>query len=440
MNERNEQLDNFTRRGEDRNRELAAQVGRLQRQIENGATEEVTELRGALGIARDRLIEQNTLLQQLTAAPLVLAVVLRVDTENINKQFIPGAKVRISPDAGDHADETATVIQAADQDGEIRVRFDDGGEQYFNIGKSKRKAALKIPRRKKVTPRDFQEGVRVKVVGRDEDDRTRFIGKIGIVVNDDNNGFREVRFEEDNCSAWFWVGKFNYVSLVEQLNGSVIVLHEGKQFEVALPLDKKISAGSTVKLNLQTMQIVEVGKPVYAGGISIVRRAIDDKTSEVETEGSVRVVLNGMLKTKPEVGDRVVLEATATVIGLNLGKEDERFSFTSETNVTWDDIGGLAEAKKQMVEAIELPFRYPDIYKHYGKKPIKGVLLYGPPGCGKTMLGKAAATALAKLHNGKSISSGFIYVKGPEILDRFVGVAEVALTPYIGQKGRIVQR
>lgn len=215
--------------------------------------------------------------------------------------------------------------------------------------------------------------------------------------------------------------------LVEKVVPSdVVVLFEGRLLQVEEP-EKEVKPGDQVLLNQETMQIIDVAKPVYAGDIAIVRRAIDEQSSEVEHQGQVRVVLNGKLAAKPEVGDRVVLDSNALVIGVNLGKEDERFSFTAETNVTWSDIGGLAEAKKQMIEAIELPFRYPEIYKHYGKKPIKGVLLYGPPGCGKTMLGKAAATALAKLHNGKSVSSGFIYVKGPEILDRFVGVAEATI-------------
>jgi proteasome-associated ATPase len=102
------------------------------------------------------------------------------------------------------------------------------------------------------------------------------------------------------------------------------------------------------------------------------------------------VVLNG--RSIVEKGDRVVLDTSGSVILQNLGKDDERFRFTAETNVSWDDIGGLVEAKQQMIEVIELPHRNPELYEFYGKKPVKGVLLYGSPGCGKTMLGKATAT------------------------------------------------
>ena len=80
-----------------------------------------------------------------------------------------------------------------------------------------------------------------------------------------------------------------------------------------------------------------------------------------------------------------------------------------------------------MREAIEYPSQYAGHYEFYGKKPLKGILLYGPPGCGKTMLGKAAATATAKLHGKQGVTTGFVYVKGPELLSQYVGLAEAAI-------------
>ena len=81
-------------------------------------------------------------------------------------------------------------------------------------------------------------------------------------------------------------------------------------------------------------------------------------------------------------------------------------------DVTWDDVGGQEEAKAQMIEAIELPHKHKELYQYYGKRPTKGILLYGPPGCGKTMLGKAAANALATLHGDGQSTGSFFYVKG----------------------------
>lgn len=138
---------------------------------------------------------------------------------------------------------------------------------------------------------------------------------------------------------------------------------------------------------------------------------------------------------------------------------------TKTTNdVEWSDVAGLTEAKEALREAIEHPIKYAALYKKYGKKPSRGVLLYGPPGCGKTMLGKAAATALRRAHAATAPSSskvtltskhhsddafrsvfglsyerllgfaaedstpatddGFIYVKAPEILNCYVGESE----------------
>ncbi len=398
-------------------------IGQLKQQLEVESSQEVQELRAVLEAAKGKLAEQNELLQQLTASPLVLAVVLRVDAEK-KTAYAKDTQVRILPGADNREGEVGMVVRTPDSDGVITVKFSDGDtSRYYAQIKN---MTLAIPNQPDARPQDFLQGIKVDIVGKFENGDKRYVGKTGTIRNVDGE-WRRVRIEKVDDEPWFWVGTSIYVEPVNQFIGTAIVLHEGKQLEVELPANKDVKPGDTVKLSMQTMQIVDVAIPVYAGEISIVRRPIDNTVSEVEHNGAIRVVLNGKLPAKPEIGDRVVLDQSATVIGLNLGKEDERFSFTAATNVAWEDIGGLVEAKKQMVEAIELPFRYPDIYKHYGKKPIKGVLLYGPPGCGKTMLGKAAATALAKLHSGSSAPSGFIYVKGPEILDRFVGVAEATI-------------
>lgn len=92
--------------------------------------------------------------------------------------------------------------------------------------------------------------------------------------------------------------------------------------------------------------------------------------------------------------------------------------------VTWDDIAGQEDAKAQMIEAIELPFKHKELFATYGKQPTKGILLSGPPGCGKTMLGKAAANSLSRLHGEGSAKASFFYVKGPQIVSKWVGTGE----------------
>lgn len=437
MDAKGDVLSNLLTKREELNKQRQSQTDKLNNQIEvlkqqlavEGA-QEVTELRATLEVAKEKLVEQNQLLRQLTGSPLVLAVVLRVDAKDVKAAFAKDTQVKVLPGTS-YEGQIGTVIREPDSNGVIRLKFSNGDTydyHAFEVNPSKPKG-LEIPGKPNAKPSEFKVGVEVKVIGeRNYEGDPGHIGFVG-QINSVDGEWRRVAGTKHGNRGWYWVGYAReiYVEPLKQYNGTALVLHEGKQIEVELPSDKEVKPGDTVKLSMQTMQIVDVAQPVYTGEISIVRRAVDDKTSEVDHQGSVRVVLNGKLVAKPEVGDRVVLDQSATVIGLNLGKGDERFSFTSATNVTWDHIGGLKDAKRTMIEAIELPYRHPDIYKHYGKKPLKGVLLYGPPGCGKTMLGKATATALAKIHNGGNDSSGFIYVKGPEILDRFVGVAELAI-------------
>jgi transitional endoplasmic reticulum ATPase len=86
--------------------------------------------------------------------------------------------------------------------------------------------------------------------------------------------------------------------------------------------------------------------------------------------------------------------------------------------VHWDDIGGLEEVKQELKEAVEWPLKNPEIFKRLGIKPPKGILLYGPPGCGKTLLARAVAT---------ESEANFITIKGPEVFSKWVGESEKAI-------------
>ncbi|RLG39398.1 MAG: AAA family ATPase, partial [Thermoproteota archaeon] len=86
--------------------------------------------------------------------------------------------------------------------------------------------------------------------------------------------------------------------------------------------------------------------------------------------------------------------------------------------VRWDDIGGLEEVKRELKMAVEWPLKYPKLFDRAGARPPKGILLYGPPGCGKTLLAKAVAT---------ESEANFISVKGPELLSKWVGESEKAV-------------
>lgn len=95
-------------------------------------------------------------------------------------------------------------------------------------------------------------------------------------------------------------------------------------------------------------------------------------------------------------------------------------------SVKWADIGGLEEVKQELREAVELPIKKPEVFKRLGIKPPKGILLYGPPGCGKTLLARAIAT---------ESEANFISIKGPEIFSKWVGESEKAVRE-VFRKGR----
>jgi transitional endoplasmic reticulum ATPase len=90
----------------------------------------------------------------------------------------------------------------------------------------------------------------------------------------------------------------------------------------------------------------------------------------------------------------------------------------SQPTETWEDIGGLEDAKLQLMEVIEWPLKFPELYKHLSSKPPNGILLHGPPGCGKTLIARALA------HESEV---NFISVKGPEFLSKWVGESEKAV-------------
>lgn len=349
--------------------------------------EQVKTLREALEQAKAKLLEQKEMLDQLTSPPFVYATVVAVSEWTPRKTYtssftgISGTRLAVDP--------------KIDQVGGYHL-----GDQLKLITKEVNSYV-----------RDAKKHV---VVG------FNHINEV-VVQLDDN-----LVIVEPHTS----LGKF-YKIIKRGEEGvkvaTAVIVVEGKFFEVLLPKDREVKPGDTVTIVMETMQIIDVASVQTGGNIGYLRRVIDEMFSEVDHESSVRVVFNGRFGKLIEKGDRVVLDGTATVIIRNLGKDDERFSFTAETNVTWNEIGGLMEAKKQMIEAVELPHNNPDIFRFYNKRPVKGILLYGPPGCGKTLLGKATATALARIYNGDTKSTGFIYIKGPEILDRFVGVAEATI-------------
>lgn len=203
-------------------------------------------------------------------------------------------------------------------------------------------------------------------------------------------------------------------SVIAKTDKNKLVVSTGNSMLVVNPPEGGATPGDTVWVLGSTQQVLCKASPLGIGQMVDVR-AVHDAGVEIEVGG--RVMLASAGDTKPAKGDRVLLDTSGCVVLAVIVKSDKPAMVPTVTPIKWDDIGGNREAKRQLIEAIELPYKHPELYASYHKKPPKGVLLWGPPGCGKTLLGKAVATAIGS-------TGGFISVKGPELLDPYVGVAE----------------
>ncbi|WP_374114161.1 proteasome ATPase [Bifidobacterium sp. ESL0763] len=186
----------------------------------------------------------------------------------------------------------------------------------------------------------------------------------------------------------------------------------------------RLAGGRTVLLN-ENMVLVEQRGLAIAGQVRTVKQALDDGRLLVADEsGSVRLVgrAGALADTTVAPGSRLLLdEATSVALEVLPGENANDLVLEQKPDATFDDIGGLDEQIGRIKDAVELPFLHRDLFASYGLRPPKGVLLYGPPGNGKTLIAKAVANALSA---GKGTDGVFLSVKGPELLNKFVGESE----------------
>jgi proteasome-associated ATPase len=213
------------------------------------------------------------------------------------------------------------------------------------------------------------------------------------------------------------------------------ILINGKKMRVIISpdIDKNLlTPGREVILN-EALNIISVHGFEKAGEIVTLKSLLEDKDRAVvigraDEERVVRIA-DSLVGTEIKVGDSLVLDTKSGFIYEKIPKSDvEELVLEEVPDVKYEDIGGLGKQIEQIRDAVELPFLQKDLYKEYQLKAPKGILLYGPPGCGKTLIAKAVANSLAKKvsekngnDNGKSY---FLNIKGPELLNKYVGETE----------------
>jgi proteasome-associated ATPase len=218
-------------------------------------------------------------------------------------------------------------------------------------------------------------------------------------------------------------------AVVESADGKVTLNLPGGMKRASAPAHLAIEAGMVVELSDKQSVIGVLKNPPSCGVIATVLRVADParRWVMVQLKGDPAERIAIYLGKPPREDDQVLLDMSLTVIVENLGKKKSELEFQEDTGVSWDDIGGQEKAKRELREAIEEPFTHQELYRAMGKKPTKGILLHGPPGLGKTMLFKAVATALAKMHGASARSGGLISVKGPEVLSHWQGMSEAGI-------------
>jgi len=194
---------------------------------------------------------------------------------------------------------------------------------------------------------------------------------------------------------------------------------------------KALDVGQTVLLN-EAYNVIEVRDFDVAGEVVTVQEVLDEERLIVTGRADDEKVIERATPLIGEflrVGDHVRLEPRTNLAFEKLVRpEVEELVLEEVPDVSYEDIGGLKDQIESIQDAVELPYIYKERFSEYDLSPPKGVLLYGPPGCGKTLIAKAVANSLAKAvaakEGNEDTRSYFLNIKGPELLNKYVGETE----------------
>ena len=227
-----------------------------------------------------------------------------------------------------------------------------------------------------------------------------------------------------------------YGTFISANDDETVDVHvNGRKVRVSLHPDllaEELEAGAEVVLN-ESMNVVMARDPSSSGEVVTLKEVLSDEKRALVTgrADEDRIVdLGSHLKQQTlRAGDSLLLDVRANLVLERLPRpEVEELLLEEVPNVTYDDIGGLDGQIEQITDAVELPYLHQDLFREYDLPAPKGILLYGPPGCGKTLIAKAVANSLAQkvadASGNGAAQSFFINIKGPELLNKYVGETE----------------
>ena len=223
-------------------------------------------------------------------------------------------------------------------------------------------------------------------------------------------------------------------------DGTIDVFTGGRKLRVSVSPNveaEELRPGQEVMLN-EAMNVVEARGFEKSGDVVMLKELlepIDGVTPRAlvigHTDEERVVYLADSLTGEPlRSGDSLLLESRSGYAYERIPKSEvEELILEEVPDIDYQDIGGLAKQIEAIRDAVELPFLHSDLFREYQLRPPKGILLYGPPGCGKTLIAKAVANSLAKKvaekqGAGKAAKSYFLNIKGPELLNKYVGETE----------------
>ena len=218
-------------------------------------------------------------------------------------------------------------------------------------------------------------------------------------------------------------------------DGTVDVFSGGRKMRVSVHPDltgDDLTRGAEVVLN-ESLNVVLARTPELTGEVVTFKELLDDGDramivgrADEERVAELADVLKG---TKIRAGDSVLQDMRSGLLLEVLPRpEVEELVLEEVPDISYDDVGGLDSQIEQITDAVELPFVHHDLFADYRLPAPKGILLYGPPGCGKTLIAKAVANSLAKkvaeVSGDSQARSYFLNIKGPELLNKYVGETE----------------